>query len=234
MDCSRGSKTAHPSDPSGTDTPDAHGSLTLRNPTQTHSAQARTTLAAPHRRHELLTNRAAPTITRGIFELHGVAPSDVGAQLAGGCEDRQELSHGALHRGLRGNLLGNRAQTRRCRHDRSGSRLLGKANFDDRGGRQRRKGGRDGDFIGGASSDSSTDSVAPGVLRASANFATGTPTRIPKSPEASATSRAVGRTSDPSWPSEQISTVTGHARFAVSSSGVARRVLLYQLLNARD
>ena len=56
-------------------------------------------------------NGAAPSVARGILEVHGVAPSEVRAQPAGCCEDRQELSHGALHRGLGGTLLGNRSQT---------------------------------------------------------------------------------------------------------------------------
>ena len=55
---------------------------------------------------------AAPTVVWGILKVHGVvAPSDIGTQLAGGSEDRHELSHGALYCGLRGNLLGDRARS---------------------------------------------------------------------------------------------------------------------------
>ena len=107
---------------------------------------------------------AAPTVARGILEVHGVASSDVGTQLVGGCEDRQELSHGALYCGLRGNLLGHRAQTRRCRWDGNGSRLLREADFGVGGGDGSRERGWDGDFIGGTSSEAATDSVARGLL----------------------------------------------------------------------
>ena len=55
--------------------------------------------------------------------------------------------------------------------------------------------GWDGRFAGCAPSDASTDSVARGVLRASASSAGGTPTRIPEAPKGSATSSAVRRAS---------------------------------------
>ena len=97
-------KTTHPLRPI-MHRPDAHGTLALRGPTETHSARARTTHSTPQRRHKLLTNGAAATVARGIFEVHGIAPSNVGAQLAGGREDRDQLTHGDLHRRRRGDLL---------------------------------------------------------------------------------------------------------------------------------
>ena len=47
--------------------PDAHRTLALRSPPQTHSAQARPAHSTPQRRHELLVDGAAPMVAWGIL-----------------------------------------------------------------------------------------------------------------------------------------------------------------------
>lgn len=120
-------------------TPGTRGRPALRRPPQTRGAQPRPVDSAPRCRHKLLLDRAAPTVARDILKVHGVAWSDVNTQPAGGREDRHELSHGAFYRGIRRNLFGNRARTRRCRYDGKESRLLRKANFGGRGRRRRNR-----------------------------------------------------------------------------------------------
>ena len=199
----------------------AHGILALRRPPQTHSAR-------PDRRtppHSTGTNsswtgrpRRSPEASSRCTESRRPTPVRcwrAGAKTAMSCRaalctlaSKGTSSASALRRGA--------AHTTETGVGFSARRTS--AVGDGYGATER---GRGGDVIGGTSSDASTDSVARGVLRTSANSATSKTTRIPKAPEASATSRAMGRTSDPSSLTEQTLTLSGRARFAAGSSGIA-------------
>ena len=87
-----GSKTTYPAAPTYIYIHSTHARLAPRRLAQEHSTQAGPTHPNPQRGHEFLMHRMAPAVSRGVREVLGPTPSDMGPQRTSGLEERHKLA----------------------------------------------------------------------------------------------------------------------------------------------